>query len=58
MGKNVFVNCEMILYICKKELKDVCEVMGIKDLRMFGFYDKMLEFEDVDFVVDKIEVII
>ncbi len=32
--------------------------MGIKDLRMLGFHDKTLEFEDVDFVADKIEAII
>ena len=32
--------------------------MGIQDLRMLGFHDKTLEFEDVDFVADKIEAII
>ena len=39
-------------------MKDACEAMGIKDLRMLGFHDKTLEFEDVDFVADKIEAII
>ena len=58
MGKNVFANRETIPHIRKKELKDACEAMGIKDLRMLGFHDKMLEFEDVDFVADKIEAII
>ena len=41
----------------RKELKDACEAMGIKDLRM-AFHDKTLEFEDVDFVADKIQAII
>ena len=58
MGKNVFANRETIPHIRKKELKDLCEAMGIKDLRMLGFHDKTLEFEDVDFVADKIEAII
>ncbi|TKI97357.1 bacillithiol biosynthesis deacetylase BshB2, partial [Bacillus cereus] len=58
MGKNVFANRETIPHIRKKELKDACEAMGIKDLRMLGFHDKTLEFEDVDFVADKIEAII
>ena len=58
MGKNVFANRETIPNIREKELKDACEAMGIKDLRMLGFHDKTLEFEDVDFVADKIEAII
>lgn len=58
MGKNVFANRETIPNIREKELKDACEAMGIQDLRMLGFHDKTLEFEDVDFVADKIEAII
>ena len=58
MGKNVFANRETIPNIREKELKDACEAMGIKDLRMLGFHDKTLEFEDIDFVADKIEAII
>ncbi|MBK5433853.1 bacillithiol biosynthesis deacetylase BshB2 [Bacillus hominis] len=58
MGKNVFANRETIPNIREKELKDACEAMGIQDLRMLGFHDKTLEFEDVDFVADKIETII
>ncbi|KOS26860.1 deacetylase [Bacillus anthracis] len=58
MGKNVFANRETIPNIREKELKDACVAMGIQDLRMLGFHDKTLEFEDVDFVADKIEAII
>ncbi|MEN1936640.1 bacillithiol biosynthesis deacetylase BshB2 [Paenibacillus sp. 102] len=58
MGKNVFANRETIPNIREKELKDACEAMGIEDLRMLGFHDKTLEFEDVDFVADKIETVI
>ncbi|MDM5189117.1 bacillithiol biosynthesis deacetylase BshB2 [Bacillus sp. DX4.1] len=58
MGKNVFANRETIPDIRKKELIDACKAMDIEDLRMLGFHDKTLEFEDVDFVADKIEAII
>ncbi|UOY93114.1 bacillithiol biosynthesis deacetylase BshB2 [Ectobacillus sp. JY-23] len=58
MGKQVFANRETMPQIRKKELQDACAVMGIQDLRMLGFHDKMLEFEDVEFVADRIEEII
>lgn len=58
MGKQVFANRETIPHIRKKELKDACEALGIEDLRMLGFHDKTLEFEDIDFVADKIEAVI
>ncbi|MDG4656951.1 bacillithiol biosynthesis deacetylase BshB2 [Ectobacillus antri] len=58
MGKQVFANRETMPEIRKKELQDACAVMGIQDLRMLGFHDKMLEFEDVEFVADRIEEII
>lgn len=58
MGKSVFANRETIPSIREKELKDACKVMGIDDLRLLGFHDKTLEFEDVDFVADKIETVI
>ncbi|WP_028403395.1 bacillithiol biosynthesis deacetylase BshB2 [Ectobacillus panaciterrae] len=58
MGKQVFANRETMPEIRKKELQDACRVMGIQDLRLLGFHDKMLEFEDVDFVADRIEEVI
>lgn len=58
MGKNVFANRETIPSIREQELKDACKAMGIEDLRLLGFHDKTLEFEDIDFVADKIETVI
>ena len=57
MGKTCLLTVKRFQIYVKK-LKDACEAMGIKDLRMLGFHDKTLEFEDVDFVADKIEAII
>ena len=58
MGKNVFANRETIPSIRKRELEEACQAMGIEDLRLLGFHDKTLEFEDVDYVADKIEEVI
>ncbi|HDX9579406.1 TPA: bacillithiol biosynthesis deacetylase BshB2 [Bacillus pseudomycoides] len=58
MGKNVFANRETIPNIRKRELEEACKAMGIEDLRLLGFHDKTLEFEDVEFVADKIEEVI
>jgi bacillithiol biosynthesis deacetylase BshB2 len=58
MGKQVFANRETMPEIRKQELMDACRVMGIQDLRLLGFHDKTLEFEDIDFVADRIEEVI
>lgn len=58
MGVQVFANRETMPEIRKKELQEACLHMGIQDLRMLGFHDKTLEFEDVEFVADKIEEVI
>jgi bacillithiol biosynthesis deacetylase BshB2 len=58
MGKQVFANRETMPQIRKKELEEACRIMGVQDLRLLGFHDKMLEFEDIDFVADKIEEVI
>lgn len=57
-GKPFFANRETLPHIRKKELQDACEAMGIKDLRMLGYRDKTLEFEDPEEVADRIEEII
>ncbi|ENQ3080612.1 bacillithiol biosynthesis deacetylase BshB2 [Bacillus cereus] len=58
MGKNVFANRETIPNIRKRELEEACQAMEIEDLRLLGFHDKTLEFEDVEFVADKIQEVI
>lgn len=50
MGRNLgnppFATRESLPAIRKKELKDAAAVMGIQDLRMMGYRDKTIEFED------------
>ena len=46
MGNPPFANRETLPAIREKELKDAARAMGINDLRMLGFRDKTVEFED------------
>lgn len=58
MGRPFFATRETLPLVRKKELQDACEIMGIEDLRMLGYRDKTLEFEDLDKVADHIGEII
>ena len=63
MGRNLgnppFATRETLPQIRKDELQKACEAMGLDDLRMMGFRDKTIEFEDdekmVKLVTDLIE---
>ncbi|WP_313803349.1 bacillithiol biosynthesis deacetylase BshB2 [Cytobacillus sp.] len=46
MGNPPFATRETLPQIRKKELQDAANVLGIKDLRMLGYRDKTVEFED------------
>ncbi|MDQ0162752.1 bacillithiol biosynthesis deacetylase BshB2 [Bacillus alveayuensis] len=46
MGKPVMANRETLRDIRKKELLEVAKILDITDLRMLGYRDKTLEFED------------
>ncbi|AZN42410.1 bacillithiol biosynthesis deacetylase BshB2 [Paenibacillus albus] len=50
MGRNMgippFANRVTLADIRKEELEASCRAIGIQDLRMLGFHDKMIEFED------------
>lgn len=50
MGRNMgippFANRVTLPKIRREELADSCRAIGIQDLRMLGFHDKMIEFED------------
>ncbi|MDU0201011.1 bacillithiol biosynthesis deacetylase BshB2 [Paenibacillus sp. MAH-36] len=50
MGRNMgippFANRVTLPVIRKQELEASCRAIGIQDLRMLGFHDKMIEFED------------
>lgn len=54
MGKPTFATRESLPKIREKELKDACDVLGIRDLRLLGLRDKTLEFEDPEELADKI----
>lgn len=58
MGKPPFANRESIASLRKNELYDACEVLGIKDVRLLGYRDKTIEFEDDIKVMSKIKEII
>lgn len=58
MGKPFFANRETLPAVRERELRDACQVLGIEDLRLFRLRDKTLEFEDPDFLADKIEAVI
>jgi bacillithiol biosynthesis deacetylase BshB2 len=48
MGNPPFTNRENLPKIRKQELQEAARVLGIQDLRMLGFRDKTIEFEDDD----------
>lgn len=48
MGNPPFANRETLPIIRKQELKEAARALGISDLRMLGFRDKTIEFEDED----------
>ncbi|WNS46872.1 bacillithiol biosynthesis deacetylase BshB2 [Paenibacillus sp. MMS20-IR301] len=46
MGVPLIANRVTLPVIRKEELAASCQAIGIQDLRMLGFHDKMIEFED------------
>ncbi|WP_246553615.1 bacillithiol biosynthesis deacetylase BshB2 [Paenibacillus tritici] len=46
MGVPLFANRTTLPIIRRGELLASCKAIGIQDLRMLGFHDKMIEFED------------
>jgi N-acetylglucosamine malate deacetylase 2 len=53
MGNPPFTNRENLPKIRKEELKDAARVLGIQDLRMLGYRDKTIEFEDEEKLANK-----
>ncbi|MFK9091629.1 bacillithiol biosynthesis deacetylase BshB2 [Bacillus salipaludis] len=58
MGNPPFTNRENLPKIRKEELKEAARAIGIQDLRMLGFRDKTIEFEDEDKLTNTISAII
>ncbi|WP_077328044.1 bacillithiol biosynthesis deacetylase BshB2 [Virgibacillus siamensis] len=57
MGNPTFANRESLPEIRKEELKEACKKLDI-DLRMLGYRDKTLEFEDRDEVAQHLKAIL
>jgi N-acetylglucosamine malate deacetylase 2 len=62
MGRNMgippFANRVTLPAIRKKELEASCKAIGIQDLRMLGFHDKMIEFEDQELLDGQIDALL
>jgi bacillithiol biosynthesis deacetylase BshB2 len=62
MGRNMgippFANRVTLPQIRKAELEASCRAIGIQDLRMLGFHDKMIEFEDQALLDGKVEALL
>lgn len=58
MGSPVFANRETLPLIRKEELKQAARVLGIQDVRLLGYRDKTVEFEDRETLVAKIQAIV
>jgi N-acetylglucosamine malate deacetylase 2 len=58
MGKPFFATRETLPAVREQELRNACDVLGIRDLRLLGLRDKTIEFEDPEFVADKIEAVL
>ena len=58
MGKPFFANRETLPVLREQELRDACDVLGIRDLRLLRLRDKTLEFEDPEVLADHVEKVI
>ena len=58
MGKPPFATRESIPQLRKQELYDACQILGIEDLRLLGYRDKTIEFEEEGKIVKEIKAII
>ncbi|MCQ6274526.1 bacillithiol biosynthesis deacetylase BshB2 [Bacillus sp. V3B] len=58
MGDPPFATRETLSLIRKEELKNAAKTMGIQDLRMLGYRDKTIEFEDEEKLIKDITSII
>ncbi|MEH7074555.1 bacillithiol biosynthesis deacetylase BshB2 [Neobacillus drentensis] len=58
MGNPPFTNRENLPKIRKEELKEAARVLGIQDLRMLGYRDKTIEFEDEEKLANRMLALI
>lgn len=61
MGRNMglpnIANRETLPLIRKQELQDACDFLDI-DFKLLGYFDKMIEFEDIEEVSDHIKSVL
>lgn len=58
MGNPIFANRVTLPELRKQELIQSCKSIGIQDLRMWGYHDKMVEFEDQELLVERVRGVI
>lgn len=58
MGNPPFCNRESLPQIRKQELQDCADALGLQDLRMLGYRDKTLEFENEERIISDLQSII
>ncbi|OMF62193.1 bacillithiol biosynthesis deacetylase BshB2 [Paenibacillus sp. FSL R5-0490] len=58
MGNPPFATRETLPKIRKEELEEAARVLGIRDLRMLGYRDKTVEFEDEEMLANRLGAII
>jgi len=58
MGIPPFANRVTLPKFRQKELEESCLAIGIQDLRLLGFHDKMIEFEDQDKLDETLDALI
>lgn len=58
MGNPPFANRATLPLVRKGELEEACRRIGIRDLRMWGYHDKTIEFEDEEKLADRIEALL
>lgn len=58
MGSPLFANRITLPEIRKEELAQSCRAIGIQDLRMLGFHDKTIEFEERELLDGAISALI
>jgi N-acetylglucosamine malate deacetylase 2 len=58
MGKPFFANRETLSKIREKELREACDTIGIKDVRLWRMQDKTLQFEDPEELATRVESVL
>ncbi|MFZ3101892.1 MAG: bacillithiol biosynthesis deacetylase BshB2 [Desulfitobacteriaceae bacterium] len=58
MGRPFFATRESLPYVREAELKEACQALGIQQVIKLGLRDKMIEFEEPEALIQRIENII